>query len=71
MNNDFFDANVAIGSWFTAENNFNMVEDNAFYDNDYGNSVYYDNNIEYLTTCFSNTAEYDIEVNSQRKIVNL
>jgi hypothetical protein len=66
-NNDFYDGQ-GIEASESGDNQFNMVEDNAFFGNEYGSSVNGVNDIEYLTNCFESTQKHDIEVNNSASI---
>ena len=68
FNNTFYDSGTGVSAWESGDNQFNLVVDNAFYNNNYGTSSYGVNNIEYLTNCFENTNYYDMEIYSGASI---
>jgi|GEM_PF-4723611 len=68
VNNDFFDSEIGIAAWQSGHNQYNLVTSNGFYNNEYGSSTYGSNDIEYLSNCFENTDQYDIELYSNASI---
>ncbi len=61
QSNDFANTPLGVSSWYTGDD-YNLVSDNGFLGNNYGNSAYGYNNIEYLDNCFDYSSITDIEV---------
>ena len=60
--NDFFDNQFCTQLENTGSEQLNLVERNAFYGNERGVSVAYENGMEFLTNCFDNTEHNDIQL---------
>lgn len=65
--NDFVNNIVGVSSWYTGDD-YNLVSDNDFLGNEYGNSAYGNNSIEYLRNCFDYSGTADIELYSGASI---
>ena len=69
VKNDFLGSYYGIFSLESGDNQANNeVRDNYFLDNIYGNVAVGTNDIEYLSNCFDNSEEADIEVNNNSSI---
>lgn len=66
--NEFTNCPTACFIESTGDNIRNTIMNNAFNSNGYANSVYGENDMEFIANCFSGTSDSDIEINHSASI---
>ncbi|MEE9438636.1 MAG: T9SS type A sorting domain-containing protein, partial [Saprospiraceae bacterium] len=69
--NDFLGSIFGIFTYFSGDNMYNVIQDNLFSGTEWGNIVLGENDTEYLTNCFENTAQVDMEVHGSASIFEI